>query len=230
MTSGDQRENVEVAVETPTPGPAAPLRIPGFATLAGAYSINELGNWLGDIALAVLVYDHTKSALATALLFVGTRFVPALAAPALVARVERLQPRPALASLYGADACIFAVLAVLAVGTFSLPVIVVLAAIDGSLALAARALTRSTSAALLSPPGLLRRGNSIFNFGFTTAGAIGPAIAAVVVSQAGASTALAADAASFAFVAMSGADWPARGAAAPEEPSGAAAGHGPAPS
>src|SRR5436309_3423749 len=78
----------------------APLRVAGFRTLAAAYSINELGNWLGDIALAVLVYDHTKSALATALLFVGTRFVPAVAAPAVVARVERLQPRPALAFLY----------------------------------------------------------------------------------------------------------------------------------
>jgi MFS family permease len=176
--------------------------VPGFRTLAAAYSINELGNWLGDIALAVLVYDHTNSALATALLFVGTRFVPAFAAPPLVARVERLRPRPALATLYGLDAVVFAILAVLAAGHFSLAIIVVLGAADGTLALAARALTRSTSAALLSPHGLLRRGNALFNFGFTAAGALGPAIAGLVTAHAGPSTALALDAGSFGFVAL----------------------------
>jgi MFS family permease len=191
-----------IAAGTPSATSLTPLRVAGFPTLAAAYSINELGNWLGDIALAVLVYDHTKSALATAALFVATRFVPALAAPPIVSRVERLPPRPALASLYALDAVVFAVLALLAVGSFSLPLILVLAACDGSLALAARALTRSTAAALLSPHGLLRRGNSIFNFGFTAAGAFGPAIAGVVTSQAGVSTALALDAGSFAFVAM----------------------------
>src|SRR5919204_18743 len=78
-----------VAAGTPETTSLTPLRVAGFPTLAAAYSINELGNWLGDIALAVLVYDHTKSALATAALFVGTRFVPAFAAPPIVARIER---------------------------------------------------------------------------------------------------------------------------------------------
>src|SRR3954452_10537496 len=105
-----------VTTANPPDIPATPLRVAGFKTLATAYSINELGNWLGDIALAILVYDHTKSALATALLFVGTRFVPAFAAPPVVSLVERLRPRPALASLYGADALVFAFLAVLAAG------------------------------------------------------------------------------------------------------------------
>src|SRR3954451_4567635 len=77
-----------VTSDTPYTGALAPLRVAGFKTLAGGYSINELGNWLGDIALAVLVFDQTGNALATALLFVGTRFVPALLAPAIVARVE----------------------------------------------------------------------------------------------------------------------------------------------
>src|SRR5215216_1424083 len=145
-------------------GPLAPLRVPGFRTLAAGYSINELGNWLGDIALAVLVFDQTGSPLATALLFVGMRFVPALVAPAIVARVEALSPRASLPLLYGLDAAVFAVLAAIAAGHFSLAAVVVLGAADGTLALAARALTRSTSAALLSPHGLLRRGNAFFNF------------------------------------------------------------------
>jgi hypothetical protein len=183
-------------------GPLAPLRVGGFKVLAGGYTINELGNWLGDIALAVLVFDQTGSALATALLFVGTRFVPALLAPAIVTRVESLRPRLSLPLLYGADAVVFAVLALIASSNFSLALVVALGAVDGTLALAARALTRSTSASLLAPVGLLRRGNALFNIGFTAAGALGPAIAGLVVANAGVSTALWADAASFALVAL----------------------------
>jgi hypothetical protein len=191
-----------VTAATPNEGALAPLRVPGFSVLAGGYSINELGNWLGDIALAVLVFDQTGSALATALLFVGTRFVPALLAPPAVARVEALRPRLSLPLLYGADALVFAVLALLASEHFALGLVVALGAVDGTLALAARALTRSTSAALLEPAGLLRRGNAVFNIGFTAAGAIGPAIAGLVVAHAGVSAALWADAASFALVAL----------------------------
>ena len=44
----------------------SPLRLPGFRQLASAYTVNELGNWVGEIALAVLVYDETGSPLATA--------------------------------------------------------------------------------------------------------------------------------------------------------------------
>ena len=183
-------------------GALAPLRVAGFKVLAGGYTINELGNWLGDIALAVLVFDQTGSALATALLFVGTRFVPAFVAPAIVARVEALRPRLSLPLLYGADAVVFAVLALLASQHFTLALVVALGAVDGTLALAARALTRSTSAALLEPAGLLRRGNALFNIGFTGAGALGPAIAGLVVAHGGVSTALWADAASFALVAL----------------------------
>src|SRR6476661_5757836 len=111
-------------------GPLAPLRVPGFKALAGGYSANELGNWLGDIALAVLVFDQTGSAMATALLFVGTRFVPALLAPAIVARVEGLRRRLSLPMLYGADAVVFALLALLASSHFSLALVVALGAVD----------------------------------------------------------------------------------------------------
>jgi predicted MFS family arabinose efflux permease len=191
-----------VTSATPYTGALAPLRVAGFKTLAGGYSINELGNWLGDIALAVLVFDQTGSALATALRCVGTRFVPALVAPAIVARVEALRPRLSLPLLYGADAVVFALLALLASSHFTLTLIVALGAVDGTLALAARALTRSASATLLAPVGLLRRGNALFNIGFTAAGALGPAIAGLVVAHAGVSAALWADAASFALVAV----------------------------
>src|SRR4051812_17831634 len=183
-------------------GPLSPLGVPGFKVLASGYTINELGNWLGDIALAILVFDQTNNAIATALLFVGTRFVPAFLGPLVVARVEGLRPRISLPLLYGGDAVVFAILALLAADSFSLPVVIALGAVDGTLALAARALTRTTSAVLLEPAGLLRRGNALFNIGFTAAGALGPAIGGLVVANAGPSTALAAGASAFALVAL----------------------------
>jgi hypothetical protein len=190
------------AAGTANTGALAPLRVAGFKVLAGGYSINELGNWLGDIALAVLVFDRTGSPLATALLFIGTRFAPAVLAPAVVARVEAFRPRVSLPLLYGLDAFVFAVLALVVTNHFSLALVVALGAVDGTLALAARALTRSTSAALLGPAGLLRRGNALFNIGFSAAGALGPAIAGLVVAHAGVTAALWADAASFGLVAL----------------------------
>src|SRR3954452_10658146 len=108
-----------VTARTQTTEALAPLRVPGFKVLAGGYTINELGNWLGDIALAVLVFDQTGSPMATALLFMATRFVPALVSPALVARVELFRPRVSLPLLYGLDAVVFAGLALIASHSFS---------------------------------------------------------------------------------------------------------------
>ena len=70
-----------------------PLRLPGFKSLGVAYLVNELGNWLGEIALAVLVYDQTGSPMATAALFCGMQFLPALIGPPIVARLENLPAR-----------------------------------------------------------------------------------------------------------------------------------------
>ena len=78
---------------------------------------------------------------------------------------------------------------------------IALAAVDGTLAIAARTFTRASAAAVLSPSGQLREGNAIINVGFTAAGAAGPAIAGVVVAALGVQTALVIDAASFVAVA-----------------------------
>ncbi len=180
----------------PGQGLAAPLRRPLFRRLAITYAVNELGDWMGLIALSVLVYDQTESALATAALFIATGFLPALLAPALVARVELPSPRFALPVLYCAEAAAFGGLALLAVN-FSLAGVVVIAAIDGTLMLAARALTRAVAASLLEPVGELRAGNAILNVAFTGGAAVGPAIAGLVVAQFGIPTALLLDAVSF---------------------------------
>jgi MFS family permease len=176
----------------------APLRLPGFPSLGLAYLINELGNWLGEIALAVLVFDQTGSPVATAALFCGMQFMPALLGPPLVSRVDYVDPRVALPCLYAAEAIAFGALALLAGGDhFALVPVLLLATVDGSIASAARALTRATAAAVLTPAGQLREGNALLNFCFTAAAAGGPALAGVVVATAGVRTGLLIDAASF---------------------------------
>lgn len=177
-----------------------PLRRPAFRRLAASYALNELGDWLGIIALSVLVYDQTESALATAALFLGTRFLPALVAPILVARAERPPPRIALPVIYCCEAAAFGGLALLAT-SFSLPLVIAVATLDGALALTGRALTRAVVAALLAPSGELRAGNAILNIAFTGGAALGPGIAGLVVAGFGVQTALLLDAASFYLVA-----------------------------
>src|ERR1044072_2778782 len=84
-----------------------PLKRPLSRRLATTYAINELGDWMGLIALSVLVFDQTDSALATAALFIGTRFLPALLAPLLVTRMEQPPPRFALPVIYCGEAAAF---------------------------------------------------------------------------------------------------------------------------
>ncbi len=184
----------------PSPRLTSPLRRPLFRRLAASYAINELGDWMGIIALSVLVFDQTESALATAALFLGTRFLPALLAPILVTRAERPPPRFALPLIYCGEAAAFAGLALL-VDDFSLPAVIALAAIDGALALAGRALTRAVVATALEPSGELRAGNALLNVAFTGGAAIGPALAGLVVAGFGVQTALLLDAISFYAVA-----------------------------
>jgi len=177
-----------------------PLRLPGFGNLSLAYLVNELGNWLGEIALAILVFDQTGSPLATAALFLGMQFAPALLGPPLVARIEHLPVRAALPALYAVEAVAYAALALLA-GEFALVAIIVIAAIDGAAASAARAITRGAAARMLAPHDQLREGNALLNVAFTAGAAGGPAIAGLVIAGAGVQIALLADAASFIAVA-----------------------------
>src|ERR1700704_5355570 len=111
-----------------------PLRRPQFRRLALSYGVNELGDWMGVVALSVLVFDRTGSALATAVLFLGTRFMPAVLAPVLVVRAEQPPPRFVLPVVYAGEAAAFAALALVATH-FSLAAIFVVGAIDGALAL-----------------------------------------------------------------------------------------------
>jgi MFS family permease len=178
----------------------SPLSSSTFRHLVAGYSINELGNWIGDVALAILVFDRTGSALATAALFLTLRVVPAALAPMLTSRIEVIPARRVLPAIYLLEAVLFASIAWLA-KHFSLPALLVLAALDGVLAIAAKALTRSATVTLLRPQGALRRGNAILNLGFSIGGALGPALAGALVTALGPSSALLLDALTFVAVA-----------------------------
>jgi hypothetical protein len=177
-----------------------PLRSSTFRHLAAGYWVNELGNWIGEIALAILVFDRTRSPLATATLFLALRFLPALLAPLLTVRVEAVPPRVALPCLYLLEGAFFGGLAILA-HHFSLPAILGVSALDGMLAITAKALTRGISATWLINRELLREGNAILNLGAMVSMAAGPALSGAAVAWKGAGTALVADAVTFVLTA-----------------------------
>src|SRR5918911_3519057 len=120
------------------------LRVRGFAPLAASYAVNELGDNLGVIALAILVLDRTGSALATTALFLIGKFIPALLAPALTAALDRRPVGRVLPALYLVEAAAFGGLALLAGDRFWPPGVLALAFVDGVLAITARGLARGT--------------------------------------------------------------------------------------
>ncbi len=90
-----------------------PLRHAGFRRLATSYTLNELGWGFGTVALGLVVFDHTHSALAMTGLWICTLLIPALVGPAATAQLDRLGVRRVLPALYLAEAAIFAALALL---------------------------------------------------------------------------------------------------------------------
>jgi predicted MFS family arabinose efflux permease len=162
--------------------------------------VNEMGDWMGLIALSVLVYDKTGSAIATTALFMGTGFLPALLAPLVATRAEQSPPRLSLPTIYCGEAIAFGALALLA-DEVSLVFVIALASIDAALGIAGRSLTRAVVASILEPHGELRAGNAILNVAFTGGAALGPIFAGLVVAGLGAESALALDAVSFFVIA-----------------------------
>jgi predicted MFS family arabinose efflux permease len=169
--------------------PLQPLRHAGFRRLATSYTLNELGWGFGTVALSLVVFNHTHSALATTALWLCTLLVPALIGPAATALLDRAAVRRALPALYVVEAAIFAVLALLSSAPW-LPLVLALAMLDGILALVGRALTKAAVAATLKPAGLLESGNTLLNVSFSLCFAIGPALGGLVVAGYGVSAAL----------------------------------------
>ena len=180
----------------------APLGVRPFGRLLATYTVNEIGDSVGVVALAVLVYDRTQAVAPTAAIFLAAKFLPALLAPLLTARVDQLPLRRILPGLYVLEAAVFAALAVIADSDFLLALVLALALVDGTLAITGRGLTRGAVAAVLQPAGLLREGNAMMNVGFAIASVGGAALAGLLIGTFGLSTALYVDAASFLVIAV----------------------------
>jgi transmembrane secretion effector len=179
----------------------APLGQRPFGRLLASYTVNELGDSVGVVALSLLVFDSTGQVVPTAGFFLAAKFLPALLAPALTARLDHVAPRRSLPALYAAEAGLFVLLALIAGGTFSLPLVLLLGLLDGVLAITGRGITRGAVGATLQPPGLLKEGNALLNLGFAFASVGGAALGGLLVAKAGLEAALLVDAASFALIA-----------------------------
>jgi MFS family permease len=172
-----------------------------------------MGSWVGLVALSLAVYDHTHSTLAVAGLLLAWQALPAFLVPAVVARVEVSKRRGTLSGLYFFEAAVTAALAVL-LWHFWLPAVLVLAAVDGTAALAANSLLRAEVARVArerttagsddSPERddaavheAERGANAAMNVAFSVSFVAGPALGGVIVAGAGAATALFIDVGTF---------------------------------
>ncbi len=165
------------------------LRLAPFRRLLAAYTLNELAWAFSALALSYLIYRRTNSALGAAAFYQGTLFVPALVSPLIVARLDGRHPASILPLLYGLEAIAYLLLALIASHT-SWVVVLVIATVDGIIALIARSLARAATVAVTSPVGLLREGNALANTLFTICFMAGPAIAGAVIVAGGTTTVL----------------------------------------
>jgi MFS family permease len=195
---------------------SSPLRSPRLRRIIAAYTINRLGTWIGTIALALAVFNHTRSSIAVAAVLVAGQVIPALAVPVLVARVEASPRRRELSGLYFFECAATSVLAVL-LWHFWLPLVLLLVALDGTAALTASALLRAETARAAreditgidadatemseeleaSVQASEQRANAALNIGFSASFVLGPVLAGAIVAGASASIALFLDAGSF---------------------------------
>jgi MFS family permease len=181
-----------------------------------AYTANRLGSWFGLVALSLAVFDRTHSTLAVAALLFAWQALPAFVGPALVARVEASRHRSELSGLYIFEAVATASLAFL-LWHFWLPAVLLLAAVDGTAALAASSLLRSEVARAArdhvedqrsrrtdsgessedAAQEAERKANAALNLALAATFVAGPVLAGVLVAAAGAPAALFIDVGSF---------------------------------
>jgi Transmembrane secretion effector len=179
----------------------APLRLPAFRRLLFAYGVGQLGDWAGEVALAVAVLAITGSPAAVAATWVVHRCLFGLLTPALVARLEHRSFGRLVPGLLLAEAAIFLVLAAAVTGGAGLALILPLVALDGVLSPATRALARTALVRVTAPADLLREGNALVNTVFTVNGVLAPALGGVMVALLTPAAVLAVDAASFVLAA-----------------------------
>src|SRR5215211_7939847 len=112
-------EVTQAILSPPIRANLAPLRVPAFGRLLFSYTTNSIGDYVGLVALAVLVYGETEDPLATTALFIAAQF-------------DQQSLRRVLPAIYATEAAVFAALALLA-DSFSLAPVLALALLDGAL-------------------------------------------------------------------------------------------------
>jgi MFS family permease len=203
-------------------GLRASLRVEEFRALLVSYVINRAGDVVGSLALAVVVLGATGSALATAVLFLATQFLPGLLGPGVVVRIDRLAPGRILPAMYAVESCLFLVLAAI-VHHAGIAVLILLAFVDATISFAARTITRSAVASTLIPHDLMPEGKAAFNVALAVAMVAGPVLAGLAVALLGPASALAIDGGSFVVAAALIARAP-KLRTTPEEPPSAGSG------
>jgi predicted MFS family arabinose efflux permease len=165
------------------------VALPGYVRLLGAYTLNELGWFIGTIALSVLVYQRTGSVLGSAGFFLCSQALPALVGPAIVGHLDRTSPRTLLPAMYWLEAALFGVLAWLTT-RFALVPLLVIVVIDGVVALVARSIAVGARTQILKPVNMVREGGALQSIMFSIAYLIGPVLGGVITAFGGTAAAL----------------------------------------
>lgn len=163
--------------------------------------INEIASAVGSVALALLVYRRTGSAIGATGFFLCSQFAPALLSPSLVARLDGRPARRVLPALYTVEALIFLVLAWL-VGRFSVAPALVLIVIDGVMFMSARVVARATWTSMTAGEGLMREANAAINTMVAASNMLGPALGGALVAVGGTRAALLVNVLAFTLVAI----------------------------
>jgi MFS family permease len=161
-----------------TPGPRALLpRDPGFRALWLARLLSFFGDSVGLIALLLYTALHFRSGIAVALLMIASDFVPGLVSPIAGAVSDRLDRRVVMVAC---ELIQGAVVAVIALTLPSLPVLLVLVAVQSCVAAVFQPASRSAVPSLVASADL-ERANAAIGFGTNGMDGFAPLIGAALL-------------------------------------------------
>ncbi len=162
-----------------------PLQTRAGRHLTALYTAAFVFEWFSTVALMVLVYNATSSALAATAMLLCRQLAPLALVSTAMPWFERWSPRTALSLPLFALATVLGLFATLGYGLWLYP----LAAASGTFGVLFRGVLRGSMARSLEAS-QLRRANATLNVLVAIAAAVGPALAAVAVDSFGPSGAL----------------------------------------
>lgn len=161
------------------------LRSRALASYLAAYGLAQVAAHFSFVALSILVYDRTREPLAVAAVMLCGEVVPALLAAPLVAAIDRRPARLTVSLTYAAEALAYALFAGLLLTGADGNTLVALACavtfVEGLCSLTARPLLRTALVIGASERGLAREVNALMNVVMTTALAVAPLLAGMIL-------------------------------------------------